>query len=168
MGDHYIMFKGDLKMSMNLAPLKKLQKQSPKLFQKAMEMGAVQFLNWANNGSAKETRKPPIRWGVLRGSSSGFVGNKLVMIFPCNIKPGGESKTPAKSHSGDPLTMTWVWNTDYAKKMHEWGQTSKEKWGKFTKQDKNAGNFWLLKHLQKDKDDLMKVISKEFGKVAGL
>lgn len=155
---------GSIKMTMNLAPLKGLQKQSPKLFQKAMEKGAIQGLTWMNAGSAKESRKPPIRWGVLRGSSSAFVGNKLITIFPGNIKPGGETPSPAKSYSGDSLTITWCWNTDYAAKMHE----HRGSWGKFTTQDQDAGNKWLEKHLQKDKDDLMEMIAKEFGKVAGL
>ena len=156
---------GSVKMSMNLAPLKKLQRQSPKLFQEAMEKGAIQFLTWANTGSAKESRKPPIRWGVLRGSSSAFVGNKLVQTYPQNIKPGSEeSPSPLKSYAGKSLVITWVWNTDYAAKMHE----HKGGWGKFTTQDGDAGNKWIEKHLQKDKNDLMEMIAKEFKKVAGL
>lgn len=161
--------KGSLKLTMNLAPLKRLQKKSPAAFKKAMEKGAIQFLNWANNGSKNESRKPPIRWGVLRGSSSAFVGSKLVQIFSQQITPGGKERpTPATSHEATGLVIIWVWNTNYAKKMHEWGKKAKERWGKFTLQDTDAGRKWLEKHLIKDKKDLMKMISLEFGQETGM
>lgn len=148
---------------MDLSPLKNLQRKSPEKFRKAMEKGAVAFLNWANLGSGKCSRKPPIRWGVLRGSSTAFVGKKLVFIYPQVITPGGlEQTSPAISYNGKDFVITWVWNTSYAKKMHEWGQNPNEGWGKRTRQDLDAGNQWLLMHLDKDRDDLMKVIAKEF------
>lgn len=150
---------GKLKMRMDLSPLRRLQRQSPKKFAKASEKGVIAFINWCNLGSGKCSRKPPIRWGVLRGSSSGFVGNKLVFTYPQIITPGGlEQISPATSHSAKPTTLTFVWNTEYAKKMHEWAGS----WGEATKQDLDAGNQWLLMHLDKDRDDLMKVIAKEF------
>jgi hypothetical protein len=154
---------GGLKMTMRLAPLRRLQKKSPSAFQKAMEKGAIQFINWANNGSSNSSRKPPIRWGVLRGSASAFVGSKLVFVFP-QLVTGGKTPTPAKGHRAPPTVMTFVWNTDYAKKMHE----HKGNWGPFTKQDADAGNQWLLKHLKADRNDLMKVIGIEFKKETGI
>lgn len=157
-------------MTMKLAPLKKLQRKSPAIFKKAMEKGAIQFLTWANTGSKLEKRTPPIRWGVLRGSSSAFVGNKLVTTFQQSIKSGAPEKpTPATSHAAlAALIITWVWNTNYAWKMHEWGKKPKQKWGKFTLQAGNAGNKWLEKHLQRDRNDLMKVIGLEFKKEVGM
>ena len=154
---------GKLKMHMDLSPLKRLQRKSPEKFRKAMEKGVIAFINWCNLGSGTCTRKPPIRWGVLRGSSSGFVGSKLVFTYPQIITPGGlEKPTPAISHSAKGTVMTFAWNTDYAYKMHEWGKNPNEGWGEKTKQDLDAGNQWLLMHLQKDRNDLMKVIAKEF------
>ena len=150
---------GKLKMRMDLSPLKRLQRKSPKKFERAMEKGVVAFINWANMGSGKCSRKPPIRWGVLRGSSSGFVGSKLVFTYPQIISPGApEAPTPARSYSGRPIVMTFVWNTEYATKMHEW----QGGWGPVTRRDQDAGNQWLLMHLDKDRNDLMKVIAKEF------
>jgi len=157
---------GSLKLTMDLSPLKKFQRQDPKHFKEAQKVGAVQFLNWANNGSAKSPKKPPIRWGVLRGSSSAFVGRDLVMKFPQVLREG--VATPAESYSGEDLVITFVWNTDYAFKMHEWGQKPEQGWGKFTLQDADAGNKWLEEHLDADKDDLMKVIGMKFKKVSGL
>lgn len=152
-------------MTMSLAPLANLQKKSPQAFKKALKVAAIQFINWANTGSKQEPRTPPIRWGVLRGSSSAFVGSKMVAVFPINIEPGApEEPTPAQTHSAPALTITWAWNTDYANKMHEW----KGNWGKFTLQAANAGNKWLEKHLRADKDALMKVIGMEFKKEAKL
>lgn len=160
------MIKANLKMTMKLAPLKRLQRQSPQKFQKAMEKGAIQFLTWANTGSKLEKRTPPIRWGVLRGSSSAFVGNKLVTTFQQTIKSGAPEKpTPATSHAAiTALIITWAWNTNYATKMHEWTGG----WGKFTLQAGNAGNKWLEKHLQRDRNDLIKVIGMEFKKETGI
>jgi len=156
---------GKIKMTMKLAPLKRLQQKSPKIFRKAMEKGAIQFLTWANTGSKAESKTPPIRWGVLRGSSSTFIGNILVAIFSIFIKSGAPEKpTPTRSHSGLDLVITWVWNTDYATKMHEWMGG----WGKFTIQAGNAGNKWLEKHLRADRNALMEMIGMEFKKEAGM
>ena len=165
---------GRLKITTDFRELEKFQRQSPKNFKKAAKIGAVAFLNWANLGSKNESRKPPIKWGVLRASSSAFVGNELVLIFPGKILSGSEGgrfntnksviPTPALSYNGKELVITWVWNTDYAAKMHEWSGG----WGKATERDQDAGNKWLEKHLQKDKNDLIEVIGKEFKKVSGL
>lgn len=145
--------KEHLTMTMNLAPLRKLAQKSPEIFRKAMEKGAIQFLTWANDGSPQETRKPPIRWGVLRGSASAFVGSKLVTFTTAN---DGE---PQLSHNEQSqTTMTWIWNTNYAAKMHE----HTGNWGEFTLADTDAGNKWLEKHLQADKDALMQMVEKEY------
>ncbi|GAG92747.1 unnamed protein product, partial [marine sediment metagenome] len=82
------------------------------------------------------------------------------------IKSGApERPTPATSHAAiTALIITWVWNTDYGVKMHEWTGG----WGKFTIQAGNAGNKWLEKHLRRDRNDLMKVIGMEFKKEAGM
>ena len=156
---------GKVKFHFNLKELEKLKRQSPEHFKKAAKAGAVAWLNWANMGSKKESRKPPIKWGVLRGSSSVFVGNELVMIFPGDISSGSkEGATPAQSFNGKELMITWVWNTDYAFKMHEW----RGDWGKATERDTDAGNKWAEKHLLADKKDLIEVIRREFKKESGL
>lgn len=155
--------KPELKMTTKLDGLRKLARISQPNFIKAMEKAAIQFLAWCNNGSPKEPRKPPIRWGVLRGSSSAFVGKKLVSIFQINTSGAIEAPTPAQSFNAAPTTATWVWNTDYATRMHEW----RGSWGRFTLQDGNAGNKWLEKHLQKDRNDLMDLIAIEFKKETG-
>jgi len=153
----------DLKMS--LAPLRHLAKKSPKAFNKALKKAAIEFLRWNNTGSAGSSKKPPIRWGVLRGSSSAFVGNEMVAMSDIGIKSGAEERpTPAQSHSAASTTMTWVWNTNYAAKMHEWPGG----WGKFTMDDGNAGNKWLEEHLKTDEKALFEMIKTEFHKAAGL
>ncbi len=155
------MFTSRLKMASNFAGLKKLQHSSPDMFTRAMAKGGIQGLNWMNNGSRRESRKPPIRWGVLRGSSSVFVGNKLVSVFSITIAPGSKERpSPAKQHNGKPHVLTFVYNTNYASKMHE----HKGKWGTFTRQDGDAGNKWLELHLIRDRDDLFDFIESEFRK----
>jgi hypothetical protein len=137
-------------------------RKSPDIFRKAMERGGIQFLNWANNGSANTSKKPPIRWGVLRGSSSAFMGQKLIATFKdVQVKEG--TPTPADSYAGEDMVLTWGWNTDYAAKMHEWNGG----WGPFTKQDGNAGRKWLEEHLDADRNDLWKMITKEYKGMAG-
>ena len=158
-------FKGKIDISINLKPLQELQRKSPEMFKKAQKVAAIQFLTWANNGSANTSRKPPIRWGVLRGSSSGFVGDVLISIFPSVIKPGAPDEiSPAESYSGKEYVITWVWNTDYAARLHE------TEWdpGIFSTQDGDTGNKWVEIHLLKDKDDLMKVIGLEFKRLSGI
>ena len=148
-----------LKVKSDFSGLRKLAKAGPEAFQKAMEKAALQFLNWANNGSANSAKKPPIRWGVLRGSSSAFVGDKHVGNYEQEA-----NGTPIQSYRGKKNTMTWIWNTDYAKKMHEW----QGGWGPYTTQDGDAGNKWLEEHLKADKEDLYKMIQIEIKKDLGL
>ncbi len=156
----------ELRMHMDLKPLEHLQCKSPKAFNTAQKKAAIQFLNWANNGSAKSSRKPPIKHGILRGSSSAFVGKELVQTFTQLIAPGStERPTPAKSHNASDTTMTWVWNTDYATRMHEKIGGS---WGPITLQDGDAGAKWVEEHLQKDKDNLMALIGKFYADKTGI
>lgn len=156
--------KGKLAVRTDLSALLSLQKKSPALFHEAMKIGAIQLLTWCNVGSSKESRKPPIRFGVLRGSSSAFVGNELVQVFPQSIKAGAkESPSPATAHNAKKLTITVVYNTNYAARMHE-GQYNP---GEVSAQDGDAGNKWVEKHLEADKEILMALIAKEFKKRAG-
>lgn len=144
--------------------LRKLQRESPEAFRHAMEIAAIQFLTWCNTGSAKESRTPPIRFGVLRGSSSAFVGSKHVGTFQQQIKGGAtEQPDPNLTYNGDPMEFVVGWNQHYAAKMHEWSGD----WGPFTKQAKNAGNKWLEMHIKADKDDLIKIIAAEVKKRLG-
>lgn len=154
--------RGGITMSMNLAPLKHLAKKSPEHFRKAMGAGAIQFLNWANNGSARQSRKPPIRWGFLRGSASAFVEGKLITIAP-PASGGSSGDAPLTTYKGEKNTISWIWNARYAWRMHE----HKGNWGPATLADGDAGNKWLELHLKSDKEDLMKVIAKEFKRFAG-
>ena len=138
--------------------LKKLMKESPKALKKAMEIAGIQFLTWANNGSSKESRKPPIRRGFLRGSSSAFLGSELIGMYD-----GEDNREANKSYSDKDFVLTWGWNTEYATRMHETDYMP----GPFSKQDGDAGNKWLERHLKSDRELLMAVIAKEFKKGLG-
>lgn len=145
----------------DMSNLKKMINKSPKAFNSALEKASIQLLTWMNTGSGgtAQSAKPPIRWGVLRGSSSAFVGPSKIIDFRQQIKAGSrETITPASSYSAPKNTITVVWNTDYADKMHEWPGP----WGEFTERDGDAGAKWVEKHLKADKDLLMKVIGLEF------
>jgi hypothetical protein len=130
--------------------------KSPTAMKTALEKAGIQFLTWANNGSPKESRKPPIRRGFLRGSSSVFRGSKLV-----GLSPTGDNKDAAKNNSEkDEFNLTWVWNSAYATKMHETEYNP----GPFSTQDGDAGNKWAEKHLDADREALMKMIVVEFDR----
>lgn len=149
----------------DLKPLLDLAKKSPKAFQLGMEKGALQLLTWMNTGSPNESRKPPIDWGILRGSSSVFVGGKLVGKGLKKIKAGAnEQPTPLLSYSAPNSVISVFYNTDYATKMHEWTGN----WGEQTTRDGDAGDKWIEKHLKADKDLLMEVIGIEIKKELGL
>lgn len=142
--------------------LKKMQREHPAAFKKALEKGAIQLMTWMNDGSPREDRTPPIRWGILRGSASAFVGNKFVGVAPSTARG---VPTPAKSYEApSPMRVTIIYNTNYAARMHEW----KGGWGEKTIQAGNAGNKWIEKHLIADKDAFMEVVAEAFKKEAKL
>lgn len=158
---------GAFKSTIALHGLTFLIKNSNSIFNTAMERGAIQFLTWANVGSTGSPKKPPIKFGVLRGSSSAFVGNKLVSIQPQDISSEAEEgPSPLRSITGagikvDDTTATFVWNTDYATLMHEW-KVPPHHWGEATLRDYDAGDKWLEEHLKADKDALMRMVAIEF------
>lgn len=120
---------------------------------------AMQMLTYMNVGSPAEPIKPPIRFGVLRGSGSVFVGNKLIGVGPAPAVKGGakEQPNPATSYAGKPDEITVVYNTSYAAKMHEWNGG----WGPYTTQDGSAGAKWIEKHILADGPLLMRIFAEE-------
>ena len=92
------------------------------------------------------------------------MGRDFVKSFEGIVSSGSpERPTPATSGGAvAPTTVTWVWNTDYATKMHE----HTGNWGAFTVQDGNAGRKWLEEHLSADKDSFYDVVKREFQKEA--
>ena len=141
--------------------LDKFKNVSKKSMNNALEKGSIQMLTWANNGSPKESATPPIRWGVLRGSSSAFVGDKSTYVFPQDVsQEATEDATPAISYKGNESTITIVYNVNYAFKMHEEKGKSWEQLGPFSEQAKNVSDKWLEKHLAADKDILFEMIAK--------
>ena len=117
----------------------RLRKKSKLAFNKAQKKAGIQFLTWCNAGSPNDSSTPPIRWGILRGSSSVFVDNELVYIYPQTITSGSnETISPARSYDGKDGSITIVYNTDYAFKMHEERGKSWENLGPFSVQARNA------------------------------
>lgn len=144
-----------MRVKADFGRLQKYRRRDPENWQKAMEKGAIQLLTWMNTGSggSKSSAKPPIRFGVLRGSSSAFVNGKYVGAFPIAISPGADEKPdPNKSHKGKGITVGW--NTVYAARMHE---TDYEV-------QRDGEKKWIEKHLAADKDILMKFIAGEMKK----
>jgi hypothetical protein len=139
----------------NTIDVSKLAKDSPKNFYLAQFKAAMAMLDWMSSGSQTSPKKPPIRTGVLASSGSVFYKNRLLGTSP-NVATSG-APTPNKSHTGK--NITWGFNTDYAKRMHEDKSLNP---GPFSKRDPNMapGNQWVTEHLQKDKDNYTKLIAE--------
>lgn len=122
----------------------------------ALANAGLALLNWIIKGSTKETRQPPIDTGLLWGSGSVFVNDKLIGISP----PVNGQGTPNTDYS--PMTtknkpiMTVGFNTSYAAAVHE----KTYNLGKRSREQKDAGNKFLEKHLISDKELLMEGIAK--------
>lgn len=147
--------------------LQKLILKSPEAFNKAFTVGAIAMLDWMTTGSRNSSKTPPIRFGVLRGSGSAFVGSKNVKVNPQDVRKGTKERpTPAKSYSAPKDVITWAFNTEYAAEMHE----VKKNPGKFSLQagDANPGNKWIEAHIEKDREDLIKTIGLRFKKEIGI
>jgi len=146
-------FKMTLDVSHFTNNLREITKQMSKIIDEAKTIVAIQMLTYMNIGSPNTNAKPPIRWGVLRGSSTAFVGNRLVGTF----SPTADKIT---SYSGSKDEITIVFNTSYAAKMHEWDGG----WGKFTLNDTGAGAKWVEKHINADGPLLLSLFAEEVKK----
>src|SRR6185369_4734321 len=73
--------------------LRKLNKESPQMLQKAFEKMSITLLGWMNDGSPNSPKKPPIRWAVLRASSSVLVDGRVVGFS--EVRPEKGEATPA-------------------------------------------------------------------------
>ena len=111
----------------------------------------LQLLNYTVNGSPREPVVWPIKYGVLRGSGSVFVGNEFVG----DSKEGGEG-TPNKSYSASFDTVTVGFNTAYAKRIHE----TDWKPGLVSERSGDVGNKVVEKHLQADGKTLTKLYAE--------
>ena len=135
-------------------------------FAEGEKKAAVQFLTWCNAGSPSEPATPPIRWGVLRGSSSVFVESEFLNDYPQKIKSGAnETPDPLKSYTGKKGVITIVYNLEYAFRMHEERGKTWENLGFYSEQAMNATDKWLEKHLASDGKDLYAMIARVVSKI---
>lgn len=121
---------------------------------------AMQILSWTNKGSSQESTVPPIKYGILRGSGSVFVGSKLVRTTAGDYQGG----TPCTDYSSSDNNITIGYNTAYAARLHE-----RDDWtpGKISTQSGNVGNKWLEKHLAADGPAAMKMYAAELKELTG-
>lgn len=151
-----------------LVGLKVLDKIFPKAVATALDTGANTMLDWMNEGSPRESRTPPVKYGNLIESSSVFVGSRLAGVGG-NARgalntPGKLQPDPLKTYKGKAQVITVIYNSSYAAKMHEW----RGGWGPNTLARNDAGNKWVEKHLIADKEAVMKLIGKTLKKEIGL
>ena len=143
-------------MSFDMKPFLKGIDRYSKEFKKAnveaKKKVGLHFLSWILNGSSKEKVVPPIKDGILRSSGSVFVGSELVGKSP-NVAQGGAATPATSSNTNNPDIVTVVFNTSYAKEMHELNWSP----GKQSRKSGNVGNKFIEKHLVADKEDAMKM-----------
>lgn len=136
-----------------------LKKVSLVAMTEAMEKAGIEFIRWCNVGSPNESAVPPIRWAILRGSCSVFVGDKLVSIFQPPEGIDGEPTPAMTNDNPKQLEMKIVYNTDYATKVHEDLDL------KYSQRSLVAGaqKKWLEKHCAADADDFWKLVAEFTG-----
>lgn len=132
-----------------------------KLFPEAQEEAAIRMLDWMSSGSMGSPKKPPFRTGVLASSGSVFFKSKLLSVSP-NVAESG-TPTPYKTYTAK--NVAWIFNTNYATKMHEGKSKHEDKSlnpGPYSVRDPNMhpGNQWVAEHLQKDKNNYTKIIAE--------
>ena len=152
-------FKFDINITKDIGKL--IKKQSDKAMNDGLNVAAIAMLDWFNNGSPNSSATPPIRFGVLRASSSAFVKGVIAKVNPQNVRSGAdESPTPARSGSSKSKDIEIVWNTPYAAVMHEDHYNP----GPFSEQAGNAGRKWGEKHLASDGPLIAAEIAREMKK----
>lgn len=150
----------------NTIDIPKFKRVSEESFKEALEKTALQWLTWCNNGSPTEPATPPIRWGVLRGSSSVFVADKMVSVYDEPVKMGAnEVPDPARSYNGEKGVITIVYNTVYAFKMHEERGKTWHNLGVYSAQAANATDKWLEKHIANDGKPLFDMLARLIGNI---
>lgn len=134
---------------------------------KAKIVIALTLLNNIMHGSPKNPVVPPIKWGILRGSGSVFVGTELIQTT--RGEAGNGDGTPATNISGvDDDTITIGINTSYAARMHEGLEPAGNlKPGPVSRQSGDVAGKFIESHLESDGKDLVglyaQVLKKESG-----
>jgi len=149
------------KVRLDMSGLKRIEREFPKGFQAGLRAGALSMLAWANAGSPRESRTPPIRWGILRGSSVAFVAGQIVGTGP-PPRVGTIEPAPSAERSGR-YDVQIVWNVAYATRMHEWAGN----WGDATRRARDAGPKWAERHVDADSEAFTKVVAAEARKRNG-
>ena len=138
--------------------LVKFQIKSERTLKLAIGRACFQLINFVVNGSPKNNIVPPIKTGLLRGSGSAFVENKFVGALP----PVNGKGEPITAYNGKKNIGTVIFNTAYATKLHETTWTPNIE--STTREKGVIGNKFLEKHLDTDREFLMKLITETLAK----
>lgn len=114
------------------------------------------ILDAANNN----TPKPPIWWGVLRGSASITVNNGLETAPIPNNPEGVQIYEPSRDGM-DEYSVRISYNTAYALRLHEspnWKPVPKES---APGEEANVGNKWLEIAFQTVQDEAVEALAEE-------
>lgn len=144
---------------------KGLLAKSRKELRAAMVKGAIQLIDWTANGSPVNEKRPPIRWGILSGSGSAFVGGQFITTTESAGKGGTPNRQLHNTDATGKIKITIGYNTEYAAAVHEGLTRSGDemKPGPYSRQagpTRYPGNKWLSSHLQTDGPLLLKVVAE--------
>ena len=138
--------------------LRKFKIRSEEVLERAIGRACFQLINFVVNGSPKNNTVPPIKTGLLRGSGSAFVANKFIGALP----PVNGKGEPITAYNGKKNVGTVIFNTSYATKLHETTWTPNPE--SSTREKGVIGNKFLEKHLDTDREFLMKLITETIAK----
>jgi len=134
----------------------------------------LSLLNWIVNGSAKESVVPPIKDGILRGSGSVFVGNKIIGDLKGQYPQGTPNRNISEKNK-DVITVGF--NTSYAARMHEHLEGPGASPDPITKrilkpgersiQSGDVAGKFVERHLQADGKDSLAIYAKVLKKESG-
>jgi hypothetical protein len=120
----------------------------------------LQLLNFAVNGSPKNTVVPPVDTGLLRGSGSVFIGS-MILGTSQMITGFGDKGTPATSHSEKEGIITIGFNTAYATRQHENLTPAGDYYpGKKSIISGDVQGKFLESHLKTDGQELMRLYAR--------
>jgi len=132
---------------------------------KGRQAVGLQLLNFVVNGSSQEKVVPPIMWGILRGSGSAFVDNKLVG----DTKSSNPDGTPNTEYTSPEGGVSIGFNTAYAARWHEkqftpGGVVPSKQAQANPAMLADVGNKYVEKHLKADREVLLGLYADIFKK----
>lgn len=128
----------------------------------------LQAMNWMINGSSRSNRTPPIKFGVLKGSFSVFVGSLFVGDSSNKFFGGTPLKSGLRTGEKNLASIFIIANTDYAAKMEsELTPAGDLQLGPVSRRSPGSGGHYIEGHLKADRNLYVSFYARMFKKETG-